>query len=125
MTTIKHGNDAGLADFLAKLDWANATEPLAFGYAVIALTNFGERPVEITRLAEVLELPVNQAETRARQWGGWPGTRVENRIITVNPERAGPVTGWSRRVRRRCGRACPQSAATRIPRRRAGRRGSR
>ncbi len=55
---------------------------------MIGLTNFGERPLEITRLAEVLDLPVNQAETRARQWGGWPGTRIENGIITVNPERA-------------------------------------
>ena len=44
-------------------------------YAVIGLTNFGERPVESTRLAEVLDRPVNEAEALARQWG-WPGTRV-------------------------------------------------
>jgi hypothetical protein len=44
MTSIEHNNDASLADFLAKLDWANTTEPLTVGYAVIGLTNFGERP---------------------------------------------------------------------------------
>jgi len=88
VSIIAHGNDAGLDEFLAKLDWATTTEPLTFGYAVIGLTNFGQRPVEITRLAEVLDVPVNQAEARAREWGGWPGTRVENGVITVNPERA-------------------------------------
>ena len=31
--------------------------------------------------------PVNEAEALARQWG-WPGTRVEDGLITVNPERA-------------------------------------
>jgi hypothetical protein len=95
MTTIEHGSDAGLAGFLAKLDWANATEPLTFGYAVIGLTNFGARPLEISRLAEVLDLPVSEAEVRARKYGmvgkeasGGFGTRVENGIITVSPERA-------------------------------------
>jgi hypothetical protein len=95
MSTIEHGNDAGLADFLAKLGWANTTEPVTFGYAVIGLTNFGERPLEITRLAEVLDMPVNEAEARARKYGmadkergGGFGTRAGNGIITVNPERA-------------------------------------
>ena len=88
MSTIEHGNDAGLADFLAKLDWANTTEPLTFGYAVIGLTNFGERPLEITRLAEVLHMPASEAEELMRRLGGWPGTRVENGTITVNPEHA-------------------------------------
>ena len=88
MSTIEHGTDAGLADFLAKLDWASTSEPFSFGWAVIGLTNFGERPVEITRLAEVLDMPVNEAEELMRRLGGWPGTRVENGIITVNPERA-------------------------------------
>lgn len=88
MSNTEHDTDAGLAEFVAKLDWANTTEPLTFGYAVTGLTNFGERPLEITRLAEVLDMPVNEAEARARKWGGWPGTRVENGIITVNPERA-------------------------------------
>jgi Alkylmercury lyase len=88
MSTIEHGDDAGLADFLAKLDWASTSEPFTFGWAVIGLTNFGERPVEITRLAEVLDMPANEAEELMRRLGGWPGTRVENGIITVSPERA-------------------------------------
>jgi len=94
MSTIEHGNDAGLADFLAKLDWATTIEPLTFGYAVIGLTNFGERPLEITRLAEILHLPVSEAQIRAqkygmtREGGGGFGTRVENGLITVSPDRA-------------------------------------
>jgi alkylmercury lyase len=88
MSTIEHGNDAGRAEFLAKLDWANTTGPTTVGYAVIGLTNLGERPVEITRLAEVLGRPVSEAEELMRRWGGWPGTRVGDGIITVNPERA-------------------------------------
>ena len=88
MSTIEHGDDAGLEEFLAKLDWATTTEPFTFGWAVIGLTNFGERPLEITRLAEVLDMPVNQAEELMRRLGGWPGTRVEDGLITVNPRRA-------------------------------------
>lgn len=88
MSTIEQGNDPGLAEFLAKLDWANTTEPVTFGWAVIGLTNFGERPVKISRLAEVVDMPVKEAEELMRRLGGWPGTRVENRIITVNPQRA-------------------------------------
>jgi alkylmercury lyase len=88
MSTIEHGNDAGLADFLAKLDWATTSEPFTFGWAVIGLTNFGERPLEITRLAEVLDMPVSEAEELVRRLGGWPGTRVENGLLTVSPERA-------------------------------------
>jgi alkylmercury lyase len=95
MTTIEHGSDERLDEFLARLDRANASEPVTFGYAVIGLTNFGERPVEITRLAEVLGMPVSEAETRARHHGmagkegsGGFGTRVENGIITVSPQRA-------------------------------------
>lgn len=88
MSTTGHGNDAGLDEFLAKLDWANTSEPLTFGYAVIGLTNFGERPLEITRLAEVLDMPAGEAGVRLRKWGGWPGTRVEDGIITVSPGRA-------------------------------------
>jgi len=51
------------------------------------LTNFGEHPVQSTRLAEVLGRSVGEAEALARQWG-WPGTRVEKGLISVNPERA-------------------------------------
>jgi alkylmercury lyase len=88
MTSIEHDTDPGLAGFLAKLNWATTTEPLTFGWAVIGLTNFGERPLEITRLAEVLDMPVNEAEELMQRLRGWPGTRVENGIITINPERA-------------------------------------
>lgn len=95
MTSIEHDNDAGLADFIAgwrrisEVDndnnWATVT------YAVIGLTNFGERPVPSARLAEVLGRPVSEAEALARQWG-WPGTRVEDGLISVNPERAKSAT---------------------------------
>jgi Alkylmercury lyase/ABC transporter len=88
MTGIEHGNDAGPADLLAKLDWASTSEPFTCGWAVIGLTNFGERPLEITRLAEVLDMAASEAGELIRRLGGWPGTRVENGIITVNPERA-------------------------------------
>jgi hypothetical protein len=86
MTSTGHDNDSGLAGFLAKLDWANATEAVIAGYAVIGLTNFGERPLEVTRLAEVLGWPASDAEAIGRQ--GAFGTRVENGIITVSPEPA-------------------------------------
>jgi hypothetical protein len=62
MTSTGHDNDAGLVGFLAKLDWANATEAVTAGYAVIGLTNFGERPVPSTRLARVLGWPVSKVE---------------------------------------------------------------
>jgi alkylmercury lyase len=52
---------------------------------VIGLTNFGERPIPSTRLAEILGRPVGEAEALARQ-RGWPGTRAEDGVITVNPE---------------------------------------
>ncbi|HEX9526886.1 MAG TPA: organomercurial lyase [Streptosporangiaceae bacterium] len=77
------------------MDWASTTEPLTFGYAVIGLTNFGERPVRSVRLAEVLGRPVSEAEARAqghcttatRAEDGL--TRVEDGLITfINPERA-------------------------------------
>jgi alkylmercury lyase len=86
MSSIKHGNDAGLAGFVAERD-----KPITVTYAVIGLTNFGEHPVQSTRLAEVLGRPVSEAEALARQWG-WPGTRAENGLVTVNPERAKSAT---------------------------------
>src|SRR6266536_560741 len=52
------------------------------GMAVIGLTNFGEHPVQSTRLAEVLGRPVSKAEALARRWG-WPGTRVEDGLRKV------------------------------------------
>lgn len=54
-------------------------------FALIGLTNFGERPVPSTRLAEVVGLSVSEVEARVQ--GGWPGTRVEDGFISVNPER--------------------------------------
>ena len=90
MGNIEHDNDAGLADFLAS--WRRITTEDSSGqhtaaFALIGLTNFGERPVPSTRLAEVLSWPVSQTEAlAARQWG-WPGTRVEDGLITVTPER--------------------------------------
>ncbi len=84
MTSIEHDNDAALADFMAG---TNTPEWITVTYAVIGLTNFGEHPVQSTRLAEVLSRPVGEAEALARQWG-WPGTRVEDGLISVDAERA-------------------------------------
>lgn len=90
MNNIKHDNDASLAGFLDEYrPGAGDAEPVpvTVTYAVIGLTNFGERPVPSARLAEVLGRPVGEAEALARRWG-WPGTRVEGGLITVKPERA-------------------------------------
>ena len=89
MSTIEHGNDAGLADFLAGHGRINTgeIEYMMPSFALIGLTNFGERPVSSTRLAEVWGRPVSEAEALARQMSWPPGTRVENGLITVNPER--------------------------------------
>jgi hypothetical protein len=91
MSNIEHDNDASLADFMAGSDLLNTSERIITTYAVIGLTNFGERPVPSTRLAEVLGRPVSEAEALARQWG-WPGTRVEGGLISVNPEHAKSAT---------------------------------
>lgn len=85
MSNVEHDNDAGLADFMAGWGWIIVT------YAVIGLTNFGQRPVQSTRLAEVLGQSVTEAEALARQWG-WPGTRVDDGLISVDPERAKSAT---------------------------------
>ena len=94
MSTIKHDNDASPADF--QTGWCSgigAAEPswITVTYAVIGLTNFGERPVPSARLAEVLGRPETEAEALARRWG-WPGTRIADGLITVNPERARSAT---------------------------------
>ncbi|MCZ7569017.1 MAG: organomercurial lyase [Ardenticatenaceae bacterium] len=92
MSNIEHDTDASLADFMARWrrittdDTDDTAKLTRGGYALIGLTNFGERPVPSTRLAEVLGWPVSEAEALARH-GGW-GTRVEDGLITVNPERA-------------------------------------
>lgn len=88
MSNVEQHEDAGLVDFTA--GWRTAFEDnewITVTYAVIGLTNFGEEPVQSTRLAEVLGRSVSEAEALARQWG-WPGTRVEDGLISVDPERA-------------------------------------
>lgn len=87
MSDIEHGTGAGVDDFLAGWGWINTVEWVTVTYAVIGLTNFGEHPIPSTRLAEVLGRPVSEAEALARRWG-WPGTRVEDGLVTVDPERA-------------------------------------
>src|SRR5262245_29231004 len=89
---VEHNNDAGLAEFEAA--WRTGLEHnewITVTYAVIGLTNFGERPVQSVRLAEVLGRYVTEAEALAQQWG-WPGTRVEDGLISVDSERARPAT---------------------------------
>lgn len=91
MSTVEHKNDASLSDFLA--GWSKGlkeSELIKVAYAVIGLTNFGEYPVQSTQLAEILGRSVSEAEVLAQQWG-WPGTRVENGLISVDPERAKAV----------------------------------
>ena len=85
---VEHNNDTDIAGFEAR--WRTALEDndwITVTYAVVGLTNFGERPIQSVRLAEVLGRPVSEAEALARQWG-WPGTQVEDGLIFVNPERA-------------------------------------
>jgi hypothetical protein len=89
MTSTGHDNDAGLVGFMAA--WEAETERqlrAPHGWVVLGLTNFGERPVTTTRLAGALGIPVSDAEALARQYS-WPGTRVEDGMITIDPERAG------------------------------------
>jgi len=87
MSNLEHDDDVSLANFMAGWRAVEESEQVTVTAAVIGLTNFGERPVHSTRLAEVLTRSVNEAEALARQWG-WPGTRVEDGVISVNPERA-------------------------------------
>jgi len=82
VTSIEHDDDAGLADLTAecgRTDTGDPDERVTVTCAVIGLTNFGEHPVQSTRLAEMLGRPVSEAEALARQWG-WPGPgRVHHR----------------------------------------------
>ena len=101
MSTVEHENDTSLADFIA--GWSKRlqdSEVLAAGFAVMGLTNFGERPVSSARLAEVLGRSVCETESLAQghRTPGAPVTcgsadglrllRVEDGIITFNPARA-------------------------------------
>ena len=93
MTSIEHDNDAGLAGFTAAWETEIERQLRAnHGWVVLGLTNFHERPITSTRLAEVLGLSVSEAEALARQYS-WPGTRtrVGDGLITVDPERATPA----------------------------------
>ena len=90
MTSIEHDNDAGLAGFTAAWETEIDRQLRArHGWVMLGLTNFHERPITSTRLAEVLGLSVSEAEALARQYS-WPGTRTRagDGLITVDPERA-------------------------------------
>ncbi len=56
MSKVKHDTDAGLAEFEA--GWSTTHEDsvpwITVTGAVVGLTNYGEKPVPSTRLAEVL-----------------------------------------------------------------------
>jgi alkylmercury lyase len=85
MNNIEQNTTADLADFLAGV--RTMIERGIVAFAVIGLTNFGEYPAQSTRLAEILGGDVREAEALAQQWG-WPGPRVEDGLISVDPERA-------------------------------------
>ena len=89
MNNIEQNNTEDLADFLAQ--WRTRIEgstTWAFvALIVVGLTNYGEHPVQSTRLAEILGRSVSEAEALAQRWGP-PGTRVEGGLISVDPERA-------------------------------------
>lgn len=87
MRTIADDADASLADFMAGWSRTLRDYVLPEGFALIALTNYGERPIPSARLAEVVGRPVSEVETLARQLV-WPPTQVRNGLITVNPERS-------------------------------------
>jgi len=85
MTNIAQHPTADRADFLAGV--RTMIERGFVAFTVIGLTNFGEYPVQSTRLAAILGKPVREAEALAQQWS-IPGTRVEAGFISVDPERA-------------------------------------
>ena len=89
MRNIENVNASGTADFMA--GWNQLLQEnellMTVGFAVIGLTNFGERPIPIANLAKVLGLSVSKAEKFAKPgWPGFFGTRVEKGLITVNSE---------------------------------------
>jgi alkylmercury lyase len=96
MSTTEHDSDARLAGFVAGWDTRlRENEQLPVGVALLALTNFGERPVPSARLAEVLGRSVSEAEARAQGHCSTgapvedPIVRVQDGLITFdNPERA-------------------------------------
>jgi len=92
MTNIEQNNTADLADFLAgwSTKWGTRSQGSAGGivaFAVVGLTNYGEHPVQSSRLAQTLGRSVSETEVLAQQWGA-PGTRVEDGLISIDAERA-------------------------------------
>jgi alkylmercury lyase len=89
MNDLRHQSDESLAEFMA--GWRTTQEErvpwLTVTGAVVGLTNYGEKPVPSTRLAELLGRAVSEAEALAQRWGP-PGTRVEGGLISVSAERA-------------------------------------
>jgi len=101
MSHLKQANDTSLADFIA--GWSKRLQEndvLAAGFAVMGLTNFGERPLPTVRLAEVLGRSVSEAEALA-QGHSTPAApvtcgsadelgllQIEDGLITFNPKRA-------------------------------------
>src|SRR5947209_5547487 len=100
MPSIEHDDDASLAGFLAGWDKRlGENVQLPVGFAVLALTSFGDRPVPSVRLAEVLGRPVSEVEALAQAPCGSNCTssapvadgfvRVEDGLVTfINPDRA-------------------------------------
>ncbi len=75
MTSIEHDNDAGRAGASAgcgRTGTGDLDERVTVTCAVIGLTNFGERPMPSTRLAEVLGRPVSEAAARRLKDGSTP-----------------------------------------------------
>ena len=97
--TFGDGGSA-VADLLVGADGVHSAvrrviDPQAPVGRYVGLTNFGERPVPSTRLAEVVGWPVSEVEALLCQ--GMFGTRVEDGLITVNPERANRPAGVTSR----------------------------
>jgi len=89
MNNIEQNNTEDLADFLAewRIRIEGSTTWAFVALIVIGLTNFGEHPVQSTRLAQILGRSVSEAEALAQRWGS-PGTRVEDGLISLDPEQA-------------------------------------
>ena len=101
MNYIEQNNPADPADSLA--EWSTKFEGSSWGNvacAVIGLTNFGEHPVQSTRLAQILGRDVREAETIAQRWGP-PGTRVEDGLISVDSSQAKEAPRRQLRIGRR------------------------
>lgn len=90
MNKVGHDNDASLAFFLEGHGRINTgeIEYMTSSFALIGLTNFGERPVPLIHLAEVLRQPVSEAKALVwvcRKLGWPPGVRIDNGLVSINP----------------------------------------